>query len=143
VPFIVRGPGVGKGWTTDAVTSHVDLAAMFLGMAGVEEAVVRGMGLDGAGVPWREEEVRVEGGRHEHVNVESWGIIMSEGKYGAVLYPNHTYKALRVVGREYNLVYTVWCSGEKELYDLNVSQSTRRKCGVRAVWLIGWLMRTG
>jgi len=56
----------------------------------------------------------------EHVNVEMWGIIMSEGKYGQVLYPNHTYKALRVIAADgsYNLLYTVWCTNEHELYDL-------------------------
>ncbi|KAK5087295.1 hypothetical protein LTR70_007238 [Exophiala xenobiotica] len=56
----------------------------------------------------------------EHVNVEMWGIIMSEGKYGQVLYPNHTYKALRVIAADgsYDLLYTVWCTNEHELYDL-------------------------
>jgi len=56
----------------------------------------------------------------EHVNVEMWGIIMSEGKYGQVLYPNHTYKALRVIAADgnYNLLYAVWCTNEHELYDL-------------------------
>lgn len=63
-------------------------------------------------------------GRQEHVNIEMWGIIMSEGIYGSVLYPNHTYKALRIIGENYNLLYTVWCSGERELYDLNVSYPT-------------------
>ena len=43
---------------------------------------------------------------------------MSEGNYGSTLYPNHTYKALRVIGQDYNLLYTVWCSGEHEIYDL-------------------------
>ncbi|KPI36921.1 uncharacterized protein AB675_6051 [Cyphellophora attinorum] len=43
---------------------------------------------------------------------------MSEGNYGADLFMNHTYKALRVIGQGYNLLYTVWCSGERELYDL-------------------------
>ena len=40
------------------------------------------------------------------MNVEMWGIIMSEGKHGSVLYPNHTYKALRIVGEQYNYLYT-------------------------------------
>lgn len=46
---------------------------------------------------------------------------MSEGRYGSELHVNHTYKALRVVGEGYSLLYTLWCSGERELYDLLVS----------------------
>ncbi|KAK5168216.1 uncharacterized protein LTR77_006785 [Saxophila tyrrhenica] len=42
---------------------------------------------------------------------------MSEGKYGSVLYPNHTYKAVRVEAESYGYLYVVWCSGEHELYD--------------------------
>ena len=37
---------------------------------------------------------------------------MSEGKYGAVLYSNHTYKALRVISEDYNLLDTLWWCGE-------------------------------
>ncbi|KAK5138261.1 hypothetical protein LTR08_003322 [Meristemomyces frigidus] len=115
IPFIVRGPSVPQGQTTDVVTSHTDLAPTFLRLAGAE---LRD-DLDGAAMPLtatgldQEKETR-----QEHVNVEMWGITMSEGQYGSVLYPNHTYKALRVVSEEYNLLYTVWCSGEHELYDL-------------------------
>lgn len=31
---------------------------------------------------------------------------------------NNTYKALRVIGENYNLYYSVWCTNEHELYDL-------------------------
>lgn len=34
--------------------------------------------------------------------------------------PNNTYKSARIVGEEYNIFYAVWCTGEHELYDLNV-----------------------
>ena len=37
------------------------------------------------------------------------------------LHWNNTYKALRVIGRDYNLHYAVWCSGEHQLYDLEVT----------------------
>jgi hypothetical protein len=42
------------------------------------------------------------------------------------LYPDgtvvgSTYKSLRVIGAGYNLLYTVWCTGEHELYDMTVS----------------------
>ena len=125
IPFIVRGPGVPEGETTEIVTSHTDLAPTFLRLAG---AKTRG-DLDGAVMPLnatgfeREKETR-----HEHVNVEMWGVIMSEGDYGSVLYTNHTYKALRVVSEEYNLLYTVWCSGEHELYNLKVRNLSRVLC---------------
>lgn len=118
IPFIVRGPGVPKGQTTDLVTSHTDLAPTFLQLAGAETR----SDFDGEAIPLTSAGIEEDkGARGEHVNVEMWGIIMSEGKYGSVLHPNHTYKALRVVGEDYNLLYTVWCSGEHELYDLTVS----------------------
>lgn len=122
IPFIIRGPGVPKNVSTNAVTNHVDLAPTFLQMAGVE--LKDEWQLDGQAMPLNAralQDAARSGAAQEHVNIESWGIIMSEGKYGAELYPNHTYKALRVVGEQYNLLYTVWCSGERELYDLNVS----------------------
>lgn len=43
-----------------------------------------------------------------------------------VLYPNHTYKALRIESNDYSLLYTVWCSGEHELYDMIVSYTLGR-----------------
>jgi len=33
---------------------------------------------------------------------------------------NNTYKAVRIVGETYNLLYTVWCTNEHELYDMVV-----------------------
>ncbi|EME40308.1 hypothetical protein DOTSEDRAFT_66113 [Dothistroma septosporum NZE10] len=116
VPLIVRGPGVAHGKTTNIVTSHTDLAPTFLALA---KGDIRD-GFDGSAIPITalQHDFADRDWKTEHVNVESWGIIMSEGKYGAVLYPNHTYKALRLIGDGYNLLYTVWCSGEHELYDM-------------------------
>jgi len=122
IPLIVRGPGVTAGQVGDIVTSHTDLAPTFLALAGAETR----LDLDGSAIPLtshRAGEQHAETWRQEHVNIEMWGIIMSEGNYGSVLYHNHTYKALRVIGKDYNLLYTVWCSGEHELYDLNVRLS--------------------
>lgn len=31
---------------------------------------------------------------------------------------NNTYKSLRVINKAYNLFYTVWCTNERELYDI-------------------------
>ena len=130
IPLIVRGPSIKEGSHTDIVTSHTDLAPTFLSLAGA--APPSDVELDGSVIPLTASEITNHDSRQvedspgvewpqEHINVEMWGIIMSEGKYGSILYPNHTYKALRVVGKAHNLLYTVWCSGEHELYYLNVS----------------------
>ena len=92
--------------------------------------------LDGFPIPLDEKSLSSpESG--EHVNVEFWGRAIPEGKYGKIgddplpdigdggagniAVRNNTYKALRVIGDGYNLLYVVWCFGEKEFYDLNVS----------------------
>ncbi|KAK0313546.1 hypothetical protein LTR01_001802 [Friedmanniomyces endolithicus] len=115
IPLVVRGPGISKGLASDIVTSHTDLAPTLMRLA---RTALRD-DFDGTYIPLTAPELQeaVET-RQEHVNVEMWGIIMSEGKYGSVLYPNHTYKALRLIGQDYSYLYTVWCSGEHELYDL-------------------------
>ncbi|KAK0260890.1 hypothetical protein B0A54_01299 [Friedmanniomyces endolithicus] len=115
IPLVVRGPGIPKGLASDIVTSHTDLVPTLMRLA---RTALRD-DFDGTYIPLTAPELQeaVET-RQEHVNVEMWGIIMSEGKYGSVLYPNHTYKALRLIGQDYSYLYTVWCSGEHELYDL-------------------------
>ena len=130
IPLIVRGPGIPVGKTTDLVTSHTDLAPTFLSLAHARPP--DDFELDGQAIPltgpgaaeYHREDGASNQWRQEQVNVEMWGIIMSEGRYGSVLYPNHTYKALRVVGEAYDLLYTVWCSGEHELYDMKVKVSS-------------------
>ena len=92
--------------------------------------------LDGFPIPLDEKSLASpESG--EHVNVEFWGHAIPEGKYGKIgndslpnignglvtpptAVRNNTYKALRVIGEDYNLLYVVWCFGEREFYDLNV-----------------------
>lgn len=120
VPMIVRGPGIAEGIETDIVTSHTDLAPTILRLAGAQAP--ENFVLDGQAIPLMSGEGPSDETpwRQEHVNVEMWGIIMAEGKYGAVLYPNHTYKALRIQGSGYSFLYTVWCGGEHELYDMQV-----------------------
>ena len=133
IPFLVRGPGVPRRHTSHIVTSHTDLAATFLKIAGAKERrdldgeviplTLAGMLEAEPGVGIGDDEAVVSRRRRvrqEHVSVEMWGIIMSEGKFGNELHHNHTYKALRVVGEGYDLRYTVWCGGERELYDLKV-----------------------
>lgn len=33
---------------------------------------------------------------------------------------NNSYKSTRILSKEYNLYYAVWCTNEHELYDLSV-----------------------
>ena len=117
VPLIVRGPGVPEGHISDVVTSHTDLAPTFLKLAGAELR----SDFDGAAIPLTELELdEAKKHRHEHVNVEYWGFALSEGRYGKGVWWNNTYKALRLIGEAYNFYYSVWCSGEHELYDMLV-----------------------
>ncbi|KAI8944841.1 arylsulfatase-like protein [Xylaria longipes] len=118
IPLIIRGPGVPKGFATDIVTTHTDLAPTILQIAG---APLRD-DFDGLAIPLTRaglDQARDE--RHEHVTVEHWGFGSNEG---LVLdwYPrlrwNNTYKAMRVIGKSYNLHYQVWCNNEHELHDL-------------------------
>ncbi|KAF2143973.1 uncharacterized protein K452DRAFT_306619 [Aplosporella prunicola CBS 121167] len=116
IPLIIRGPGVPKNATTDIVTSHTDLAPTFLDLIGVAPRKE----FDGLAIPVTGKGIaEAKNSRHEHVNVEFWGIVIEEGDYGNNRLPNNTYKALRIVGKDYNLYYSVWCNNEHELYDLN------------------------
>ena len=132
VPLIVRGPGVKKGEVEErVVTSHVDLVPTVLKLAGALGDNLKEYEeykLDGEAIPLTAEELeeaKQKGKRHEHVTVEYWGFALSEGrvfgKDGQRFWTNNTYKAVRILGDGYNLYYSVWCSGEHELYDLQVS----------------------
>lgn len=48
---------------------------------------------------------------------------MTDGQ-GQLVVLNNTYKAVRIIGDEYDLYYAVWCTNEHELYDLKASQCT-------------------
>ncbi|KAI1263569.1 alkaline phosphatase-like protein [Xylariaceae sp. FL1019] len=118
IPMIIRGPGVPKNVTTDIVTTHTDLAPTILRIA---EAPLRD-DFDGLAIPLTSDGLsKAQESRHEHVTVEHWGFASNEGQVSKeypVLHMNNTYKALRIVGESYNLLYTVWCNNERELYDL-------------------------
>ncbi|KZF19630.1 Arylsulphatase [Xylona heveae TC161] len=120
VPLIIRGPGVPEGEVADVVTSHTDLAPTFLKLLGVEPKE----DFDGVAIPITRASIdQAKTGRHEHVNVEFWGYGIEEGDYvlkkpDFALHANNTYKALRLIGRGYNIHYSVWCNNEHELYNL-------------------------
>ena len=69
VPLIVRGPGIGKNQTLDAITSHTDLAPTFLNIAGVTRD-----GLDGKKIPTTIAASTADN-RTEHVAIEYWGLV--------------------------------------------------------------------
>ena len=119
VPLVIRGPGVPKGATVDYVTSHTDITPTIIKLAGAQ-----GPGdFDGAAIP-------LEGGpsnssstqNWEHVQIEFWGAAGDESKGPQEAIVN-TYKALRVISQHYSLFYSVWCSGDHEVYDMIVGFS--------------------
>ncbi|KAK0724685.1 alkaline-phosphatase-like protein [Lasiosphaeris hirsuta] len=119
IPLIIRGPGVAPGKIAEIVTTHVDLAPTILNLAGAPARA----DFDGEAIPLREKEIAAAATtRHEHVTVEYWGFAASEGKlFGKDekrLILNNTYKALRIIGEDYNFYYSVWCTNDHELYDL-------------------------
>ncbi|GAD92379.1 hypothetical protein AN8341.2 [Paecilomyces variotii No. 5] len=117
VPLFIRGPGIPENHVEDAVTTHIDLAPTLFEIAGIEQRD----DFDGTPIPLGEDSV---GLRHEHVTVEYWGLAIPEGEYNDFgpnnpsIITNNTYKALRIIGDEYDLYYSVWCSNEHQLYDL-------------------------
>lgn len=122
VPLIIRGPGVPKGFVTEIVTTHTDLAPTILDL--VQGRVPEVVQFDGESIPLTADGLlEAEATRHEHVNVEFWGAAIGEGRQFPgyeIHWGNNTYKALRVVSREWDLYYSVWCTNEHELYDLKV-----------------------
>lgn len=141
VPLLVRGPGVPQGLVKDSVvSSHTDLAPTVMQLAG------NPLRNDFDGQPIAVHDASNSG--PEHVGTEFWGHAFPEGKYGSyvaasgyieayygltpedydheanarVVWPapvNNTYKGLRVVSAEYNLYYAVWCTNDRQLYDMS------------------------
>lgn len=127
IPLFVRGPGLEAGGHRGLVTTHTDIAPTILQIAGATERIGA---LDGEPLALAVDAVPRDGGRSEHVAVEYWGFGVPEGHYGLRsdkkaeagkllnLYANNTYRGLRLVADEYSLYYSVWCTGDRELYDL-------------------------
>lgn len=120
VPFIVRGPGVQKG-LKDSLSSYgmVDLSRTILDIAGAETDYLN----DGVKINLHQE--GQEDPAHQlarHSISEYWVLGVDEGIYGGNFYLNSTYRTVRVHdevhGRATTYSYSVWCTGERELYDL-------------------------
>ena len=115
VPLIIRGPGIGAKKTISVATSHTDLAPTILHMAQAKLPSY----LDGAPVPAVDSNPLTE--NFEHAQIEHWGTGSADesSEYPeAPGFVNSTYKALRIMGNDYNFYYSVWCSNQHELYDM-------------------------
>jgi N-acetylglucosamine-6-sulfatase len=95
---------------------------------------------DGSSMPLQEKELssaESSANKKEHINIEYWGRAIPEGAIGRYVDPgneiisedqnwggylfsirNNTYKGLRLIGEDYNLYYSVWCTGDKEFYEM-------------------------
>lgn len=119
IPFFIRGPGIAKGVSVTHPTSHTDIAPTLFHLAGIPPRD----DFDGIYMPVfgvnNDSEVR-----QEHINVEFWGTNVGEGTYAFALLNvtnNNTYKALRLISDDstFNFAYVVWCTNERELYEMN------------------------
>ncbi|KXH25889.1 sulfatase [Colletotrichum nymphaeae SA-01] len=115
VPFLIRGPGVPKGKAVDFVTTHTDIAPTIFSLANI---TLRD-DFDGSPIPFSEDGIQKAQNdpKHDHVNVEFWGTQRGYDEFGGAS-ANNTYKAMRVLGDSYSLFYSVWCSNEREFYDM-------------------------
>ncbi|KAI1335289.1 arylsulfatase [Xylariaceae sp. FL0016] len=130
IPFFVRGPGIPANVTSAIPGLHLDLAPTFLEIAGLDKSKWPEF-FDGRSLldQWQSPksanasilgDSSGQGNSKESIGIEYWGRAgieaPSAGELGSP-FLNTTYKTIRVVGEEQGWVYTVWCSGETELYD--------------------------
>ena len=83
---------------------------------------------DGAPIAYTKGDIKTRATvAHEHVSVEFWDGGNKpdgyKGKKNSKLYYDNTYKALRLVNGKNSFYYSVWCTGEREFFDMNVSIS--------------------
>ncbi|KAM3520024.1 hypothetical protein MY4038_009589 [Beauveria bassiana] len=134
VPFIIRGPGIAKNKTLKSPSSHTDLAPTLFKLTDIP---LRD-DFDGLPIPVKFADHTPDSIKTEHVNIEYWGSGIIEGtvfdNLSMQVIPNNhnraltapqegyfdhnTYKTLRIVSEKYEFMYTVWCNGEHELYDM-------------------------
>ncbi|KAK7953246.1 arylsulfatase [Apiospora saccharicola] len=127
LPFGVRGPGIPKNMTSKIPGVHLDLVPTFLDIAGLPESEWPTF-LDGRSLlpQWKEPTGSSagldagDGNSKETLNVEFWGSCTIEAPNGKELgapFVNTTYKTLRMLGDRQSWLFSVWCTGEMELYD--------------------------
>jgi N-acetylglucosamine-6-sulfatase len=116
IPFFIRGPGVPKNSIQNIPSSHTDIVPTLFTLAGIP---LRD-DFDGEPIPVTTDLLETNE-KSEHINIEFWGDYLVEGNvfYGQSSFVNNTYKTVRIVGDEYDLSYTVWCTNDHELYDMS------------------------
>ncbi|KAF9937767.1 hypothetical protein BGZ67_000923 [Mortierella alpina] len=113
IPFIIRGPGIAKNRKSNAVATHTHFPATVLKLAGLPVPDE----LDAHSIPVLENKaVYGKDQSSEAFAVEFWSTAFMENT--TARYSTNTYKSVRLIGQGYNLLYTVWCTGEHEYYDL-------------------------
>ncbi|KAF9164832.1 hypothetical protein DFQ26_000963 [Actinomortierella ambigua] len=113
IPFLIRGPGVAKGRQNDAVATHTHFAATVLRLAGLPTPDH----LDAPSIPVLAQDDRNAASfQSETFAVEFWAGAFMENK--TFRSTQNVYKSVRVFGNGNNFFYSVWCTGEHELYDL-------------------------
>ncbi|TXT08809.1 hypothetical protein VHUM_02937 [Vanrija humicola] len=122
VPLVIRGPGVKRGFV-DKLSSYgiVDLSRTILELAGAKTDHEN----DGVKINLHDANATVPDSAHgdaRHSITEYWVLGGEEGIYATGPKVNNTYRTLRVHdevdGRPVTWSYSVWCTGERELYDL-------------------------
>ncbi|KAK4052700.1 hypothetical protein OIV83_001987 [Microbotryomycetes sp. JL201] len=117
VPFVVRGPGVPKGqMDSSSVYSIVDLGATILQLAGASSDYNH----DGDTIPLTSSQRQSP--RKQHHLSEYWVEGVEEGRFSSgQRRVTQKYRTVRVVEDDgkINLAYAVWCTGERELYDMS------------------------
>lgn len=121
VPFVVRGPKVPKG-KTDTLSSYgiVDLSRTILDIAGAKPDYLD----DGVVINLHNDDDDSKQAQHalaRHSLSEFWVYGIEEGIYAGVFRENSTYRTLRYHDEgatQLTYSYSVWCTGERELYDL-------------------------
>jgi arylsulfatase A-like enzyme len=116
VPLYIRGPGINGGSKQDAVYSNIDLTASIVEKAQAQPSY----DLDGRVMAWAEDKTsfRKSGTATHHLS-EFWvSQTDGEGRYSGEGPVILKYRTLRVKDGEHDLSYTVWCTGERELYNM-------------------------
>ncbi|ORX67899.1 arylsulfatase [Linderina pennispora] len=106
IPFIIRGPGIAKKQINDSPATSSHFAATVLDLANIE----RPDGLDATSL--------FDPKKTESFAIEFWNNNIVEG--GSMeTHINNTYKAVRLVSKDFNIYYSAWCTREHELYEMN------------------------
>ncbi|KAJ2482458.1 hypothetical protein EV174_003209 [Coemansia sp. RSA 2320] len=105
IPFIIRGPGIGKKLVKSNPATHSHFPATVLDLAGIKRPAT----LDATSL--------FDPAHTESFNVEFWNNQFTEGG-STVRHKQNSYKALRLISQKHNLYYSVWCTHEHEFYDM-------------------------